>query len=114
MIYVTKKLLLLALATTLFHGMVPSTTYAGGGKGSGGSNAPRETRLEGTLVSTNLLASQAVVRIQGGRLVTVSVPASIKIERNGVRATLAAFKAGDRVQARFLNNATTKFEGVGR
>ncbi len=53
-------------------------------------------------------------RIQGGRLVTVSVPASIKIERNGVRATLAAFKAGDRVQARFLNNATTKFEGVGR
>jgi hypothetical protein len=86
------------------------TTSAASGSGSGGV---REPRLEGTLVSIN--GRVASVRVQGGVVRAIVVPTTAKIERNDRSAPLTAFRAGDRVQARFTPNGATviKFEGVG-
>ena len=77
-----------------------------------GGNQPR---LEGVLVSMNSVARTAVVRLQNNTLRSISIPIAAKVERNGVRVSLAAFKANDRVQARYSATGATvvKFEGVG-
>lgn len=76
----------------------------------GGAKAPR---LEGLLVSVS--SPSVTIRLQNGTTRTITLTAATKIERNGRTVSLAAFKAGDRVQARFNANgsAVIKFEGVG-
>ncbi len=77
--------------------------------------APKEVRVEGRLVSGDVTARTVVVRVSNGSLVTLTIPATAKVERNGRKATLVAFKVNDRVEARFAPGSTVvvKFEGVG-
>lgn len=76
---------------------------------------PPQTRVEGTLAGKNVAARRMSVRLQNGNLRVLSIPANAKIERNGVKVGLNAFKIDDRVQARLLVNGVTviKFEGTG-
>lgn len=76
----------------------------------GGAKAPR---LEGILVSVS--SPSVTIRLQNRATQTITIVATTKIERNGRAASLAAFKSGDRVQARFAANGSSvvKFEGVG-
>lgn len=85
---------------------------AGNASAKGGGNQPR---LEGTLVAKNVAARRMTVRLQGGATRVLVIPATAKVERNGVTASLNAFKIGDRVQARFTADGLTviKFEGTG-
>ncbi len=71
-------------------------------------------QLQGILVGVNANTSTVVVR-RAGVDTSVVLPAGIKIERNGVRVGLAAFKNGDRVQVRYANDGVTiiRFEGTG-
>lgn len=89
---------------------IQSATPAAGGSGNN-----QEIRIEGTLVAINLPMSKVSIRTAQGAIVVVSIQAATKVERNGVRARLAAFKAGDRAQARIAraSGLTTKFEAVG-
>ncbi len=105
-----RNVVLLAIVAAMFFGASQMTSPAFADRGGGGA---REPRLEGTLVAVN--APMVSVRSRNGTVRIIAIPPTAKIERNDVRATLAAFKIGDRVQARFtLNGATvTKFEGVG-
>lgn len=80
------------------------------------AKADRALRLEGTLVAVDLSASSVTVKVQSGVMVVVLTNANTKIERNGMRVTLAAFRLGDRVQARFANtsgNLAIKLEAAG-
>lgn len=72
-------------------------------------------RVEGNLVMVDASISNVVVATRGGNQVVLYIPGSAKVERNGARASLSAFKLGDRVQARLGTDGTTvvKFEGVG-
>ncbi len=71
-------------------------------------------QIQGILVRAVPRTSTVVIR-RTGTTVTVVLPAGIKIERNGVKVGLNAFKAGDRVQVRYAPNGVTivKFEGTG-
>lgn len=93
----------LALATSP---MVSSLSFAGG-KGT-----TNEVRIEGNLISISP-SGQIVIRVSAMRTVTVQLLATTKVERNGVPVRITAFKVGDRVQARLINNALVKFEGRG-
>ena len=83
--------------------------FAGGGTGNGA----REPRLEGILVSVS--SPTVTIRLKNGTSRSITITGTTKIERNGRTASLAAFRTGDRVQARFTANgsAVVKFEGVG-
>ncbi|MFO0923061.1 MAG: hypothetical protein U0905_11310 [Pirellulales bacterium] len=97
-------LALVALAVFLGSALTGGKVQAAGGS---------DPRLEGVLVS---MAAPAVgIRTQAGVVRVIVIPTTAKIERNGVRTNLSAFKLGDRVQARFTSNGAvvTKFEGVG-
>ena len=76
----------------------------------GGAKAPR---LEGLLASVS--SPSVTIRLQNVAMRTLTIVATTKIERNGRTASLAAFKSGDRVQARFTasGSSVVKFEGVG-
>ena len=76
---------------------------------------PPQTRVEGTLAAKNVTARRMSVRLQNGTIRVLTIPAAAKIERNGVKVGLNAFKINDRVQARLLVDGVTviKFEGVG-
>lgn len=72
-------------------------------------------KVEGRLVSVNT-ATDTVTIQSGAQVVAVIANAQTKIERNGRRVTLAAFKAGDRVQAVLAatgGSVATKIEAVG-
>lgn len=97
------------LALTAVASLAPFA-YADRGPGNGGAN---ETRVEGTITAVNVTAGSVVITTQGGTAITVPTIAATKIERNGVRVTLAAFKVGDRGQARITNGVATKLEAVG-
>jgi len=75
----------------------------------------KSLKVEGRLVSVN--TATGTVSIQSGaQVVAVIANAQTKIERNGRRVTLAAFKAGDRVQAILAatgGSIATKIEAVG-
>ncbi len=70
-------------------------------------------KLEGTLVAKNVAARKLSIRKTGGTIVVVTVPATAKVERNGVAATIAAFKIRDFVQTRSVNGTVVKAEAVG-
>ena len=99
---------LFAVATMFGMSMLQSQAFAFGGGGGG-----REPRVEGILVAVS--GNVVSVRTQNGVVRTLAIPAAAKVERNGVRVPLTAFKINDRVQARFTANGATvvKFEGVG-
>jgi hypothetical protein len=89
--------------------LTPSVAVASG-PDNGGST---ETRVEGTVSSVNAASGTLVITTRGGTEVTVTTTSSTKIERNGVRVTLAAFKVGDRGQARVTAGLATKAEATG-
>lgn len=104
------KLLLGMLIATSVMGVVVSASVAHA------KPAPKSLRVEGVLVDLNLAAGTVAIRVRTGDVVVVSVNGSTKIERNGVHTTLAAFRIGDRVQARLgsaESNLAIKFEGTG-
>lgn len=76
---------------------------------------PPQTRVEGSLAGKNVPARRMSVRLQNGNLRVLTIPATAKVERNGVPVGLNAFKIDDRVQARLLVDGVTviKFEGTG-
>lgn len=100
-------MLLVALVAAVFSLGTVSKSYA-----SGGGAQPR---LEGVLVKPIGADRVASVRRTNGQIVTIYVPTTAKVERNGVKVQLNAFKKGDRVQARFTSDGATviKFEGTG-
>jgi hypothetical protein len=104
--YILPVAVVVALAAVT---LTPSAAVASG-PGNGGAT---ETRVEGVVTSVNAAAGTLVITTQGGTAVTVTTTGSTKIERNGARATLAAFKAGDRGQARVTGGVATKVEAVG-
>lgn len=82
-------------------------------KGSGGGGVPGELRLEGTVSAVDTTAGTVTIT-SGGVAVKLTTSATTKVERNGVKATLAAFKLGDRGQARYVaGGAAHKVEAVG-
>lgn len=76
---------------------------------------PPQTRVEGTLNGKNVAQRKMAVRLQNGTIRLLVIPTTAKVERNGVKVGLNAFKIDDRVQARLLVDGVTviKFEGTG-
>ncbi len=70
-------------------------------------------KLEGTLVAKNVAAGSLSIRKTGGAVVVVTVPSTAKVERNGVKTTIASFKLKDFVQTRSVNGIVVKAEAVG-
>lgn len=93
----------LVVSTALFilgMGVVPQAaqvTFAASGR--------REVRIEGTVVSVDVVGGVVAIRTRSGNLF-VGVSGGTKIERNGGRATLAQLKVGDFAQARFATAIT--------
>lgn len=99
-----RRFFLLALVGCLMTALAGADLHAASGKDP--------NKIEGVLVRKT--AASVVVRLQNRSLVTVVVNATTKIERNDVRATLAAFRIGDRVQAILgANGIATKVEATG-
>ena len=75
----------------------------------------KSPQVSGTLVALNVAARKATIQTQKNGNVVVSIPAAAKIERNNAHVTLAAFKIGDKVQAKYnaAGSVIIKFEGVG-
>ncbi len=75
----------------------------------------KDPQIEGTLAGVNVAARTVAIRRVNNTVVAVVIPATAKIERNGVTVGLAAFKLGDRVQAKFnaAGTVVVKFQGVG-
>lgn len=67
----------------------------------------RENRVEGTIRAINIAAGTVSI---GATVIATN--SSTKIERNGIRVTLASFRIGDRGQARLVTgtNLATKLE----
>lgn len=76
---------------------------------------PPQTRVEGTLGGKNVAQRRMSVRLSNGTFRVLTIPTTAKVERNGVKVGLNAFKIDDRVQARLLVDGVTviKFEGTG-
>lgn len=70
-------------------------------------------RVEGTVAAVG--SGHVTIRTRGGTAVQVTVSSSTKIERNGRRVALSAFKVGDRGQARLVagSQLATKVEAAG-
>lgn len=80
-------------------------------KGSGGGQQG-QMKVEGSV--TAVTASTVTITTRGGAAVTVTVGAATKVERNDRRATLAAFKVGDRGQALYAaGGLASKVEATG-
>jgi hypothetical protein len=87
----------------------------GSGSGGGGGRVQGELRLEGTITAVNPAAGTVTIRTQAGAAITVTTSAMTKIERNGVQVGLAAFKIGDRGQARYVaGGAAHQVEATGQ
>lgn len=95
---------------SLMFAMVAITMTSSQAQAKGPSNV---TKLEGTLVSKNVAASKLSIRKTGGTVVVVTVPSTAKVERNGVKTTIASFKVKDFVQVRSVNGTVVKVEAVG-
>lgn len=103
----------------LFVGFVVAGVLALGLVGPAAKDAyakgNKNLRVEGVAVSIDVNAGTVLVTTSQNGLVGVATGAQTKIERNGVKVTLAAFRIGDRVQARFQtgNAVAVKIEAVG-
>lgn len=97
----------LAIASALFATTFASTEVLAGGGGG------KDPKIEGRLIS--ITGRSVSIKLQNGTTTGIVVPTTAKIERNGAKTTLASFKAGDLVQARFASDGKTviKFEGAG-
>ena len=106
----TKYIVAVCVALALVAYSAPATALAGPGGGGG----QRPLKVQGVVTAVNAATGQvAITTIAGQSVVLVAVPTT-KIERNGVRVALAAFKIGDRGQALFApNKAVSKIEAVG-
>ena len=72
--------------------------------------------VEGRLQSVDVARRTVTIRTSRGQNRVIVTNANTKIERNDRRATLAAFKIGDRVEAKYTSvdaPAAVKVEAVG-
>ena len=62
------------------------------------------------------MGPSSVTIISGRQVVTVGVSSATKLERNGARVSLSAFRVGDKAQAIYdpTTNLASKVEAVGR
>ena len=78
------------------------------------ATTPTETRVEGSLTAVDAAAGTVTLRPQTEAAVTVRAGARTKVERNNRETTLAAFKVGDKVEARVgADGVATKLEATG-
>lgn len=98
---------LAAIVAGLVLSMSPAVTHAKGKNKAG--------RVEGTLTALDTVAMTASITQHNGTVVTVSITATTKIERNEHHARLSALHIGDRAEARFspATMIATKLESVG-
>lgn len=79
------------------------------------ASGKKEVRVEGRVASVDVAAGTVTIQTRT-IAVLVRINGATKIERNGVRRPLSAFKVGDRGQARFSDAAAafaSKVEAVG-
>jgi hypothetical protein len=105
------RALVVAAAVVVFVAGSPGGAPAGPGPGSGGAQV---VKVEGLVAGVNLMTGQVAITTRAGVTLTVVVAPGTKVERNGRRATLAAFKLGDRVQVvASTSGVAVKIEAVG-
>lgn len=84
------------------------------GPGKGGGQPAGTIKVEGVITGVNLATGQVAITMRNGVVAVVVAGPTTKLERNGVRVPLSAFRLGDRGQAiAFPNGAATKIEAVG-
>ena len=80
----------------------------------GTSGSDGRQRVEGLITAIDLANNKVTIRTWSGQSVEVAVAPTTKIERNDLHVTLAAFKVGDRGEARFdASGFTLKIEAEG-
>jgi hypothetical protein len=81
------------------------------GRGNDGTNQPRSLKVEGVITA---LGPSSVTISSGRQVVTVGVSSATKLERNGARVPLSAFRVGDKAQAIYdpKTNLASKVEAV--
>lgn len=81
---------------------------------SGRGRAPKQNKVQGTVVAVNWSTGQVTIRGRNGNPVIVTATAATKIERNGLHVSLTAIQVGDRGQATYDSNfVASKIESVG-
>lgn len=82
-----------------------------GAQAASGSGKIKAGKVEGTLTAAS--ATGVVIRKAGGATVTLSITATTKIEKNGVRVPVTSLTIGNPVQALFdpSTNVASKVEG---
>ena len=85
-----------------------------GSGGSGGGTPASAGRFEGTVTAVDVAAGTVTIRLQNGTVVVIRTGPATKVERNDRHTTLAAFRAGDRGEARVgADGVATKVEAAG-
>jgi len=109
--FITKLTALVAVPLLAVGALLASAPAALADRGPGGQ--PNVIKIEGIVAAVDAVNGKVAIRTRAG-VVTVAVVAATKIERNGRRATLSAFKIGDRAQAEVAaNGIALKVEAVG-
>ena len=87
---------------------------SGGGGGGGGAVTPTSGQFEGTVAAVDAAGGTVTLRLQNGQLVVIRTGPGTKVERNDESVSLAAFRVGDRGEARVgADGVATKVEAVG-
>jgi hypothetical protein len=109
----SRRLWIITVAVALATGLLAATPATEAASGPGGGGVAGEARVEGTITAITL-NSVTITTVRGVPVSVAVVPAT-KIERNGVRTTLAGLRLGDRGQARYFlaTGVAFKVESVG-
>ena len=92
-----------------------SGVFGAGSHPAEAASGRRDVRVEGLVASVDVVAGTVTIQTRTVG-VLVRTNGATKIERNGVRRPLSAFKVGDRGQARFSDASAvfaSKVEAVG-
>ena len=80
---------------------------------SGTSNAPANSKIEGSITAIDVATNSVTIRVQNGTSFIVRAVATTKIERNDNHTSLAAFQVGDFGEAEIGSDGfATKIEAV--
>ena len=83
-------------------------------KSKSGKDDAKANKVEGMITAVNAAVGTVTITTRGGMAVTLSTTAATKIERNDRRATLTAFRVGDRGQAEYdASKVASKVEATG-
>lgn len=109
-----KSIATVCVALAIVACSVPTVALAGPGPGGGGGGGQQQLKAQGIIVGVNPVTGQVAIALRNGQTIFVVAGPTTKIERNGVRVSLYAFKLGDRGQALFApNGAASKIEAIG-